>query len=384
MTTRLRGRRSRPRPRPLVAAGASRAATGEEEPGFRSRSRARPATRRGSRSTKATQQQRPGAAAAGRGRLHRLRLRLRHHALPRDRRRRQRRRRRDSDDVERRGRRRHRRRLAGRDLAERRRPRLRHPRAGSSWRPGTASRPQPRQVRRTSGDAVGVGRRPDRRARRAAHADPVLRPEQRARRSTRTTRTSARAGRSALPTEYFGTQIDPAPRRPGRQGRAHLPDQRRQHGRLSAGSARRRRRAADARAVHGVWGHPAVYGGQGGWVYVLESAGGGDLAGAQLRPQRQRRTGAQRGRHQHRILRLHLRLAARDQQRHGRRQRGRVGGLPPRATPARAASLRAYARDARGRQRCRCCGRARSAPPRSSRCRPPPKGASTWATARAN
>ena len=27
----------------------------------------------------------------------------------------------------------------------------------------------------------------------------------------------------------------------------------------------------------GVWGHPAVYGGQGGWVYVLESAGGGYL-----------------------------------------------------------------------------------------------------------
>ena len=25
----------------------------------------------------------------------------------------------------------------------------------------------------------------------------------------------------------------------------------------------------------GVWGHPAAYGGQGGWVYVLESAGGG-------------------------------------------------------------------------------------------------------------
>ena len=27
----------------------------------------------------------------------------------------------------------------------------------------------------------------------------------------------------------------------------------------------------------GVWGHPAAYGGQGGWVYVLESAGGGYL-----------------------------------------------------------------------------------------------------------
>ncbi|HTR89336.1 MAG TPA: choice-of-anchor D domain-containing protein, partial [Solirubrobacteraceae bacterium] len=27
----------------------------------------------------------------------------------------------------------------------------------------------------------------------------------------------------------------------------------------------------------GVWGHPAAYGGQGGWVYVLESAGGGFL-----------------------------------------------------------------------------------------------------------
>jgi hypothetical protein len=27
----------------------------------------------------------------------------------------------------------------------------------------------------------------------------------------------------------------------------------------------------------GVWGHPAAYGGQGGWVYILESAGGGNL-----------------------------------------------------------------------------------------------------------
>ncbi len=29
---------------------------------------------------------------------------------------------------------------------------------------------------------------------------------------------------------------------------------------------------------NGVWGHPAAYGGQGGWVYILESAGGGSLA----------------------------------------------------------------------------------------------------------
>jgi outer membrane protein assembly factor BamB len=28
----------------------------------------------------------------------------------------------------------------------------------------------------------------------------------------------------------------------------------------------------------GVWGHPAAYGGQGGWVYILESGGGGNLA----------------------------------------------------------------------------------------------------------
>ena len=29
---------------------------------------------------------------------------------------------------------------------------------------------------------------------------------------------------------------------------------------------------------NGVWGHPAAFGGQGGWVYILESAGGGSLA----------------------------------------------------------------------------------------------------------
>ncbi len=84
-------------------------------------------------------------------------------------------------------------------------------------------------------------------------------------------------GPAALPTEYFGVA---AHRRlvveDGKDGRVFLIDG------DSMGGYRQGPGESDAvlqtlGPFNGVWGHPAVYGGQGGWVYVLESAGGGFL-----------------------------------------------------------------------------------------------------------
>jgi outer membrane protein assembly factor BamB len=84
-------------------------------------------------------------------------------------------------------------------------------------------------------------------------------------------------GPIALPTEYFGTKTIP-----------HLIVQIGKDGRIFLINADNmggyRQGAGESDAVlqtvgpfGGVWGHPAAYGGQGGWVYVLESAGGGFL-----------------------------------------------------------------------------------------------------------
>jgi outer membrane protein assembly factor BamB len=84
-------------------------------------------------------------------------------------------------------------------------------------------------------------------------------------------------GPIALPTEYFGTKAIP-----------HLVVQVGKDGRIflvnadNMGGYRQGPKEGDAvlqtvGPFDGVWGHPAAYGGQGGWVYVLESAGGGFL-----------------------------------------------------------------------------------------------------------
>ncbi|HUB35490.1 MAG TPA: choice-of-anchor D domain-containing protein [Solirubrobacteraceae bacterium] len=84
-------------------------------------------------------------------------------------------------------------------------------------------------------------------------------------------------GPIALPSEFFGTSAIP-----------HLLVQVGKDGRIfllngeSMGGYRQGAKGGDAvlqssGPFGGVWGHPAAYGGQGGWVYVLESAGGGVL-----------------------------------------------------------------------------------------------------------
>ncbi len=84
-------------------------------------------------------------------------------------------------------------------------------------------------------------------------------------------------GPAALPTEYFGTKSIPhLVVQVGKDGRIFLIDA------DNMGGYRQGPHEGDAvlqtvGPFTGVWGHPAVYGGQGGWVFVLESAGGGDL-----------------------------------------------------------------------------------------------------------
>ncbi len=85
-------------------------------------------------------------------------------------------------------------------------------------------------------------------------------------------------GPMALPTEFFGTP-----------GASHLLVQVGKDGRVfllnadDMGGYLQGPEESDAvlqtlGPFDGVWGHPAAYGGQGGWVYILQSAGGGSLA----------------------------------------------------------------------------------------------------------
>ena len=80
-----------------------------------------------------------------------------------------------------------------------------------------------------------------------------------------------------LPSEYFGTAAHPRLIvQVGKDGRIFLIDAE------NMGGFRQGPKKGDAvlqtlGPFDGVWGQPAAYGGQGGWVYVLESAGGGFL-----------------------------------------------------------------------------------------------------------
>ncbi len=84
-------------------------------------------------------------------------------------------------------------------------------------------------------------------------------------------------GPIALPTEYFGTKSIPhLVVQVGKDGRVFLVNA------DNMGGYRQGPEEGDAvlqtlGPFVGVWGHPAAYGGQGGWVYMLESAGGGNL-----------------------------------------------------------------------------------------------------------
>jgi hypothetical protein len=84
-------------------------------------------------------------------------------------------------------------------------------------------------------------------------------------------------GPAALPTEYFGTKSIPhLVVQVGKDGRVFLINA------DNMGGYRQGPGGGDAvlqtlGPYAGVWGHPAVYGGQGGWVYIAESAGGGYL-----------------------------------------------------------------------------------------------------------
>jgi hypothetical protein len=84
-------------------------------------------------------------------------------------------------------------------------------------------------------------------------------------------------GPIALPTEVFGTKAHPhLVVEDGKDGRVFLIDA------DNMGGYQQGPEGGDAvlqtlGPFDGVWGHPAAYGGQGGWVYMLESAGGGFL-----------------------------------------------------------------------------------------------------------
>lgn len=84
-------------------------------------------------------------------------------------------------------------------------------------------------------------------------------------------------GPIALPTEYFGTKAIPHLLvQVGKDGRVFLVDQEEMGG-YRQGPGESDAVLQELGPFAGVWGHPACYGGQGGWVYVLESAGGGYL-----------------------------------------------------------------------------------------------------------
>jgi hypothetical protein len=84
-------------------------------------------------------------------------------------------------------------------------------------------------------------------------------------------------GPVALPTSYFGTTAHPQLLvQVGKDGRLFLVDASDMGG-FQQGAGGGDAVLQEIGPYQGVWGHPAVYGGQGGWVYVLESAGGGML-----------------------------------------------------------------------------------------------------------
>jgi hypothetical protein len=81
----------------------------------------------------------------------------------------------------------------------------------------------------------------------------------------------------ALPSQYFGTSADPDLLvQVGKDGRIFLLDRDDLGGR-SQGPSGGDDTLQTLGPYNGVWGHPAAYGGEGGWVYLTESTGGGYL-----------------------------------------------------------------------------------------------------------
>ena len=84
-------------------------------------------------------------------------------------------------------------------------------------------------------------------------------------------------GPAALPPQYFGTSAHPQLLvQVGKYGAIYLVDAADMGG-FQQGAGGGDAVLQELGPFGGVWGHPAVYGGQGGWVYVLESGGGGYL-----------------------------------------------------------------------------------------------------------
>ena len=84
-------------------------------------------------------------------------------------------------------------------------------------------------------------------------------------------------GPIALPSQYFGTSADPDLLvQVGKDGRIFLLNRDNLGGR-EQGPGRTDDTIQTLGPYNGVWGHPAVYGGEGGWVYITESTGGGYL-----------------------------------------------------------------------------------------------------------
>jgi len=84
-------------------------------------------------------------------------------------------------------------------------------------------------------------------------------------------------GPIALPGEYFGTKAIPhLIVQVGKDGRIFLINEQEMGG-YREGGGEGDDVLQTVGPYGGVWGHPAAYGGQGGWVYILESSGGGYL-----------------------------------------------------------------------------------------------------------
>ncbi len=84
-------------------------------------------------------------------------------------------------------------------------------------------------------------------------------------------------GPIALPPADFGTSAHPdLVVAVGKEGKIFLVDANHMGG-FKQGPSGSNAALQQLGPFGGVWGHPAAYGGQGGWVYVLESAGGGYL-----------------------------------------------------------------------------------------------------------
>ena len=84
-------------------------------------------------------------------------------------------------------------------------------------------------------------------------------------------------GPIALPTEYFGTTAIPQlVVQVGKDGRVFLINANHMGG-YRQGPGGTDEVLQTLGPFTGVWGHPAAYGGQGGWVYVMQSGGGGYL-----------------------------------------------------------------------------------------------------------